>query len=125
MAHFPSVNANKVASGRNPSKEAPISGRASSIWKRLRTLPPRLLALAIGMGILGWAYWPNLQNLFAVWTEEPNYSHGWLVIPIALSIFWQRLAETRTDWQASRVPWWSWMPLVAILAAPWCQQLPA
>jgi len=69
------------------------------------------------MGILGWAYWPNLQDLFAVWTEEPNYSHGWLVIPIALAIFWQRLKDTRIDWQASRVPWWSWIPLVAILAA--------
>ncbi|MGA8350731.1 MAG: exosortase/archaeosortase family protein [Isosphaeraceae bacterium] len=117
MAHFPSVNANKAVSGRNSSKEALVSGRASYIWKRLRTLPPRLLALAIGMGILGWAYWPNLQNLFAVWTEEPNYSHGWLVIPIALSIFWQRLKDTRIDWQASRIPWWSWIPLVAILAA--------
>jgi len=69
------------------------------------------------MGILGWAYWPNLQDLFAVWTDEPNYSHGFLVIPIALAIFWQRLVDTRIDWQASRVPWWSWMPLVAILAA--------
>ena len=55
--------------------------------------PPRLLALAIGMGILGWAYWPNLEELFAVWTEEPNYSHGFLVLPIALAIFWQRLKD--------------------------------
>ena len=98
MAHFPSINANEAASGRNPSNEAPVSGRASSIWKRLRTLPPRLLALAIGMGILGWAYWPNLQYLVAVWTEEPNYSHGFLVIPFALAIFWQRLKDTRIDW---------------------------
>jgi len=68
------------------------------------------------MGILGWAYWPNLQDLYTVWSEEPNYSHGFLVIPIALAIFWQRLADTRIDWEAIQVPWWSWMPLVAILA---------
>ncbi|MGA2703066.1 MAG: exosortase/archaeosortase family protein [Isosphaeraceae bacterium] len=117
MAPLPSVNANEVASGRNPSTKEPVSGRASSIWKRLRTLPPRLLALAIGMGILGWVYWPNLQDLYTVWSEEPNYSHGFLVIPIALGIFWLRLTDTRTDWQASRVPWWSWIPLVAVLAA--------
>ena len=108
MAHLPPVN---------EKEEEPLSGRASTLWKRLRTLPPRLLALSIGMGILGWAYWPNLQYLYTVWSEEPNYSHGFLVIPIALAIFWQRLADTRTDWQASRVPWWSWIPLVAILAA--------
>ncbi len=105
MAHLPSVNANEVASGRNPSTKEPVSGRASSIWKRFRTLPPRLLALAIGMGILGWAYWPNLQDLFAVWTDEPNYSHGFLVIPIALAIFWQWLADTRIDWYANRFLW--------------------
>jgi exosortase len=116
LAHLPSVNANEVASGRNPSTEEPVPGRASSILKRLRTLPPRLLALAIGMGILAWAYWPNLRDLYTVWSEEPNYSHGFLVIPLALGMFWLRLADTRTDWQASRVPWWSWMPLVAILA---------
>jgi exosortase len=69
------------------------------------------------MGILAWAYWPNLQDLCTVWWEEPNYSHGILVIPIALVIFWLRLADTRTDWQASRVPWWSWIPLVAVLTA--------
>jgi len=86
-------------------------------WKRLRTLPPRLHALAIGMVVLGWAYWPNLQDLCTVWYEEPNYSHGFLVIPFALLIFWLRLADTRTDWQAIRVPWWSLIPLVAVLAA--------
>ncbi len=154
LAHLPSVNANEVASGRNPSDEMPqplamaadqsaqlsgmsnggeaavavpapaqaeateepVSGRASSLWKRFRTLPPRLLALAIGMAILGWAYGPNLQWLWGVWSEEPNYSHGFLVIPIALAIFWQRLADARFDWQASRTPWWSWILLVPILA---------
>src|SRR5271157_2003670 len=108
LAHLPSVN---------EKEEEPLSGRAPTLWKRLRTLPPRLLALSIGMGILGWAYWPNLQDLYTVWSEEPNYSHGFLVIPIALTIFWQRLADTRIDWYASRVLRWSWIPLVAILAA--------
>jgi len=69
------------------------------------------------MGILAWAYWPNLQWLYGIWSDEPNYSHGFLVIPIALAIFWQRLAETRFDWEASRVAWWCWIPMVAILAS--------
>jgi exosortase len=58
-----------------------------------------------------------LQDLYAIWKAEPNYSHGLLVIPIALVIFWQRLADTSIHWTANRGPWWSWIPLIAILAA--------
>ncbi len=116
MALTPTINANEIAGGRNPTTEEPLSRRALSALKRLRALPPRLHALAVGMVFLIWAYWPNLQELFSVWSEEPNYSHGFLVIPIALWIFCQRMAETRIDWKTGRVPWWSWMPLVAILA---------
>jgi exosortase len=116
LAHSRSIDANEFANGRNPTPEAPVSGRVLSIWKGLREMPPRLQALAIGMGILTWAYWPNLEDLYAVWSELPNYSHGFLVIPISLLIFWQRLADTRIDWQASRVPRWSWVLLAADLA---------
>jgi len=75
------------------------------------------MALAFGMAVLGWAYWPNLQYLYTVWDNEPNYSHGKLVIPIALVIFFQRLADAKVDWNESRGPWWSWVVLGAIVAA--------
>jgi exosortase len=68
------------------------------------------------MFILGWAYWPNLQYLYTIWDNEPNYSHGKLVIPIALVIFIQRLAESKGAWTAGRGPWWSWVVLGAVLA---------
>ena len=116
MAHLPSLNGNELASARKPRRRF-LSGRASSLWNRLRTLPPRLLALAIGFGILVWAYGPNLQWLWTQWSEEPNYSHGFLVLPIALAIFWLRLDEKPINWQAIRAPWWCWLPMVAILAA--------
>jgi exosortase len=67
------------------------------------------------MAVLGWAYWPNFQYLYSIWDFEPNYSHGKLVIPIALVILWQRLADTKVRWTVSRGPWWSWVVLVAIL----------
>ena len=89
----------------------------STLWDRLRTVQPRLTALAAGLGILTWAYWPNVQNLYAIWEKEPNYSHGMLVVPIALVIGWQRLVEARVPWTVSKGPWWSWTILVAILAA--------
>ena len=32
-------------------------------------------------------------------------------------IFWQRLKDFPVDWQAIRAPWWSWIPLVVVLAS--------
>jgi exosortase len=75
-----------------------------------------LIGLVAALAVLAWAYWPNFQYLWIIWTNEPNYSHGILVIPIALVIFWQRLKESSLDWSASRGPWWSWAVLAAILA---------
>jgi len=68
------------------------------------------------MAVLAWAYWPNLQDLYTIWDNEPNYSHGKLVIPIALVIFFQRLADAKAGSTAGHGPWWSWVVLAAILA---------
>jgi exosortase len=66
---------------------------------------------------LAWSYAPNLQQLYRVWSEDPNYSHGYLVVPIALFILWRRLSET--PWDRSRemtqVSWWVWALLVTIV----------
>jgi exosortase len=67
--------------------------------------------------ILGCAYWPNLRDLYSIWTTESNYSHGLLVIPLALAIFWQRLADGGSEWSTGQGHWWSWALLVAILTA--------
>src|SRR5262245_39869034 len=39
-------------------------------------------AVALGIGI--WSYWPTLKELVAAWEREPDYSHGYLVIPLAI-----------------------------------------
>lgn len=111
LAHFPSGNASVTA---NPPGK--LSDRGSTLWHRLTTVPPRLLALAAGTGILAWAYWPNLQDLYAVWSTEPNYSHGKLVVPIAIAILWQRLTDSDGKWINSTAPWWSWLLLALPLA---------
>lgn len=46
--------------------------------------------------MLGLAYLPNFLDLYSIWTDDPNYSHGSLVIPIALVILWQRLSTPPT-----------------------------
>lgn len=115
MAHSTSVNQKTLLGGQNHAPQPP-SGIASTLWNRVHTLPHRVTALAIGLGILTWAFWPDLLYLFRTWWDQANYSHGFLVIPIAILIAWQRLSDNPIDWSASRVPWWGWVPLAAILA---------
>jgi exosortase len=111
-----SVNSNTVATSLSRPDKASATNRPPTLGDRLRTIHPRVWALAVGMAVLGWAYWPNFQYLYSIWDREPNYSHGKLVIPIALVILWQRLSDTKVRWTVGRGPWWSWVVLVLILA---------
>ena len=77
---------------------------------------PRLGLIVAGvLGLaLGLSYAPSFRLLMIQW-ENPNYSHGYLVIPIALAILWMRREEL------ARVPvrpaWPGWIGLVGLLAA--------
>jgi exosortase len=63
------------------------------------------------------AYLPNLRALMTIWRDDPSYSHGYLVIPIALYILWQRISDPqpKTTQQVVLAPWWGWVLLVLIL----------
>ena len=67
--------------------------------------------------LLGFAYGPNLRDLYSTWNDDPNYSHGKLVIPIALFILWKRLSETSGVSTDTLVParWWGWIVLAVVL----------
>jgi len=51
-------------------------------------------AYAVGAAVLGaisiWAYWPMFMDLLAAWDKEPDYSHGYFVIPLAAFFLWAR-----------------------------------
>ncbi len=40
---------------------------------------PALVSLAAGLALVGWAFWPTFAWLAGKWTEDPQYSHGFLV----------------------------------------------
>ncbi|MFV1995513.1 MAG: exosortase/archaeosortase family protein [Verrucomicrobiales bacterium] len=40
-----------------------------------------------------WAYWPTLVEMVHQWNIQPDYSHGFLVLPIALVFLWSRRAN--------------------------------
>ncbi|MEN6450846.1 MAG: exosortase/archaeosortase family protein [Thermoguttaceae bacterium] len=37
-----------------------------------------------------WSYWPTLAELVGVWSREPDYSHGFFVVPAAIYFLWAR-----------------------------------
>ena len=62
------------------------SGAPSAVSAYGRTM----LAGLVLVPAFAWAYWPTLRNLTVAWEREPDYSHGWLVAPLALLILWVR-----------------------------------
>ncbi len=42
------------------------------------------------LAIILWAYWPTLASMVGEWRRQPDYSHGFLVPPIALFFLWSR-----------------------------------
>src|SRR5271154_5588779 len=51
--------------------------------------PARILSCLIGLSLL-WSYWPTLGEMVRRWSQDPRYSHGYLVAPFALYLLWIR-----------------------------------
>lgn len=73
-----------------------------------------LVGLFVVIAALTWAYLPNWKILLEFW-EQPDYTHGYLVLPIALVILWKRCNEAGP---IELTPWWpGWVVVVVALAA--------
>jgi exosortase len=100
------IDSNIVAVNVSPSIPAPTD-RNPLVWHEwlyhnLNVVHqwlsvPTNLALGGVAFVLGLAYLPNFRDLYSIWADDPNYSHGSLVIPIALVILWQRLSTRPTN----------------------------
>jgi exosortase len=44
-----------------------------------------------------WAYWPTLVEIVGQWIDQPDYSHGFLVLPLALFFLWTKRATFPTE----------------------------
>jgi exosortase len=95
------IDSNLVAVDKSPAIPAPRESKTSAwrewLFQKLTVLnrhlsQPTNLALGGAGLVLGLAYLPNFRDLYSLWSDDPNYSHGSLVIPIALVILWQRLS---------------------------------
>ncbi len=68
--------------------KSPISAARRPVDVQLR-----LIALCAALAAGLWAYWPTLRLIVQVWNREPDYSHGYLVVPIAALFLWLRKAR--------------------------------
>lgn len=71
---------------------APPEPVAQSLARILRQ--PQTRRLAVAGAVLGivflWAYWTTLATLVEAWNRQPDYSHGFLVAPLAAFFLWVR-----------------------------------
>src|SRR5688500_12999131 len=68
------------------SPAAANAAPVSPAWTLRTTIVCGLAVLAAGV----WSYWPMLTELVTAWEREPDYSHGYLVVPIAILFLWMR-----------------------------------
>lgn len=62
------------------------AAEAKPVWRS-----PVWLAAALGLAmVFFWSYWPVFTDLWATWGREADYSHGFLVGPVALAFLWLR-----------------------------------
>lgn len=54
-----------------------------------------LLPGILGVAVVG-LYWPTLMGLWADWLNDPNYSHGILVLPVMVWLLWRQRAVFQT-----------------------------
>jgi exosortase len=55
--------------------------------------------VALLLAALLWAYWPTLAELIGLWSSQADYSHGFLVPPLAVFFLWVRRDQRPTVWQ--------------------------
>jgi len=69
---------------------------------------------ALLAALFGWAYWPTLQEIVSHWNSSPDYSHGYLVIPLAAWFLWARRVTCPVS---SIAPSWGGLILLGLAAA--------
>jgi exosortase len=63
---------------------------ATAVASRLNLSRGMQAALALLGIVFLWAYWSTFVDLVHTWNTVPDYSHGYIVVPLALLFLWLR-----------------------------------
>ncbi|HEV3339849.1 MAG TPA: exosortase/archaeosortase family protein [Pirellulales bacterium] len=83
-----------------PRQAKPQDVVAGAHW---RATGPSIATAALLGGIFTWSYWPVCGELIHAWNTEPDYSHGWFVVPLVIYMLWTR--RTTMPGRAERFAW--------------------
>lgn len=77
-----------------PARPSEASARSPSVERAPSAKPAwTAIGLALLSASFAWAYFPTLADLAHSWNVEPDYSHGYFVVPVALGLLWVRRAH--------------------------------
>lgn len=87
-----------------------------------RRLTPSLtlsvsLALTLVSGALAFAYWDVAAGLVRQWSTDDNYSHGFVVVPLALWFAYDRVRHGGTWHHGTRGTWLGGVALIVLSLA--------
>ena len=105
------VKRQPASAASKPQTEANPSSVANDLSKEISKSTWLTLLSILGVIFL-WSYWPVIVDLIDQWSRIPDYSHGFLVVPIAVFFLW--LTKDSMGEQAAKI---SWAGAVMILAA--------
>ncbi len=77
-------------------------------------LRPAIVIAAL-LALFAWYYWPTMERLVATWMHEPDYSHGFFVVPVALCFLWAR-RDRFPGAAADGIHWAGLLPLAVSIA---------
>lgn len=84
----------------------------ASVFSSRSSLSTRsLLAFALGVVALSWAYWSTLEDMVRRWTQDPTYSHGYLVPIFAALLLYMRRGMLIPE--RCRPSWWGVLIVLA------------
>jgi exosortase len=85
-----------VAGRRKQKPKAPVVVETPQPVETVAVVPfdrQRMIWSAVVLLAGAWAYGPTLMQIVHIWNTEPDYSHGFLVVPVAILFLWARRAN--------------------------------
>jgi exosortase len=105
--------------GSELPKDGDTNEKPSTVSPRPRISKVQVASVVAVAAAMIWTFQSNLIWLYQVWVDQPDYTHGFLVVPIALGILWYRWPRPEPGAEAVPiVPWWpGWLLVAAALAS--------